>query len=59
MEEKKIIPGEKKVELNDEQLDQVAGGIFIQPEGALTCSKCGKNFGNSLDRQNHEITCRG
>ena len=44
MEEKKIIPGEKKVELNDEQLDQVAGG---------------KNFGNSLDRQRHEITCRG
>ena len=32
---------EKKGELNDEQLDHVVGGLFIQT-GSVTCPKCGK-----------------
>ena len=38
MEAKEIVLNEKKVELNDEQLDNVAGGIFIQGV-SRACSK--------------------
>lgn len=58
MEEKKIIPNGKKVELNDEQLVNVVGGLFIQI-GSVTCSKCGKMFPNSAERECHEKTCKG
>ena len=58
MEEKKIIPNGKKVELNDEQLVNVVGGLFIQI-GSVTCSKCGKMFPNSAEREYHEKTCKG
>ena len=54
----KIVPDEKKVELNDEQLESVAGGLFIQT-GSVTCSKCGKMFANSAERERHEKTCNG
>ena len=57
MEEKKIIPNGKKVELNDEQLVNVVGGLFIQT-GSVTCSKCGKMFPNSAEREYHEKTCK-
>ena len=49
---------EKKVELTDEQLDNVAGGLFIQT-GSVTCSKCGKMFPNPAEREGHEKTCKG
>lgn len=58
MEEKKIIPNGKKVELNDEQLVNVVGGLFIQT-GSVTCSKGGKMFPNSAEREYHEKTCKG
>jgi len=58
MEEKKIVVGGKKVELNDEQLDNVSGGLFIQT-GSVTCSKCGKMFPNSAERERHEKTRNG
>ena len=58
MEEKKIIPNGKKVELNDEQLVNVVGGLFIQT-GSVTCFKCGKRFPNSAEREYHEKTCKG
>lgn len=58
MEKKKIIPNGKKVELNDEQLVNVVGGLFIQT-GSVTCSKCGKMFPNSAEREYHEKTCKG
>lgn len=58
MEEKKIIPEEKNAELNDEQLDRVTGGLFIQT-GSVTCSKCGKMFSNSEEHKTHEKTCKG
>lgn len=58
MEKKKIIPNGKKVELNDEQLVNVIGGLFIQT-GSVTCSKCGKMFPNSAEREYHEKTCKG
>ena len=54
-EEKKIIPNEKKAE---EQLDNVAGGIFIQT-GSVTCSRCGKMFPNPAERERHEKNCKG
>ena len=34
---------EMKIELNDEQPDNVSGGLFVQT-GSVTCSKCGKRF---------------
>ena len=43
MEEKKLIPEEKKAELKIEQLDHVAGGLFIQTS-SVTCSTCGKTL---------------
>ena len=58
MDENRIIPGEKNDELNDEQLDGVAGGLFIQT-GSVTCSKCGKMFPNSAEHESHERICRG
>ena len=56
---KKIVLNEKKVELDDEYLDKVTGGIFIQPEREWTCIKCGKNFDNAEDRRLHERICKG
>jgi len=53
------IPNDEKVELSDEQLDEVAGGLFIQPDGEWTCSKCGKEFNSYDERMRHEVTCRG
>lgn len=58
MEENKIIPEEKNAELNDEQLNSVAGGLLIQT-GSVTCPKCGKMFLNSAERESHERICRG
>ena len=58
MDEKKLIPEEKKVELKIEQLDHVAGGLFI-PTSSVTCSKCGKMFPNPAERERHEKTCNG
>ena len=58
MDEKKIVPDEKKAELNDEQLENVVGGLFIQT-GSVTCSKCGKVFPNGAERERHEKTCNG
>lgn len=49
---------EKKVELTDEQLDNVAGGLFIQT-GSVTCSKCGKMFPDSTEREWHEKNSKG
>lgn len=58
MVEKKIIPNGKKVELNDEQLVNVIGGLFIQ-NGSVTCSKCGKMFPDSTEREYHEKNSKG
>jgi len=58
MDEKKIVAGEKKAELSDEQLDKVVGGLFIQT-GSVTCSKCGRIFGNFEEHRIHEGTCKG
>ena len=58
MEEKKIIPNGKTVELNDEQLVNVVGGLFIQT-GSVTCSKCGKMFPNRAEREQREKNCKG
>lgn len=58
MVEKKIIPNGKKVELNDEQLVNAIGGLFIQT-GSVTCSKCGKMFPNSAEREWHEKNSKG
>lgn len=58
MEEKKNVPNESKVELSDEQLNNVSGGLFIQT-GSVTCSKCGKVFPNSAERERHEKNCKG
>ena len=58
MEEKMIVPDEKEVELNDEQLDNVASGLFVQT-GSVTWSKCGKIFANSAERERHEKNCKG
>lgn len=58
-EEKKLIPNEEKVELSDERLDNVTGGLLIQPDGEWTCSKCGKEFNSYDERMRHEVTCRG
>ena len=33
MQDKKIVSNEQNAELNDEQLDKVAGGIFIRSDG--------------------------
>ena len=49
---------EKKVELTDEQLDHVVGGLFIQTD-SVTCSKCGKMFPSPAERERHEKTCKG
>lgn len=58
MKDKKIVPNENEVELNDEQLDSVSGGLFIQGV-SLTCSKCGKKFSSNGERETHEKTCKG
>lgn len=57
-EEKKLIPNEERVELSDEQQNNVTGGLFIQT-GSVTCSKCGKMFLNSAERERHDKTCNG
>lgn len=49
---------EKKVELTDEQLDHVAGGLFIQTN-SVTCPKCGKMFSSPAERERYEKTCKG
>lgn len=43
------------MELNDEQLDNVAGGLFVQT-GSVTC---GKMFANPAERGRHEKNCKG
>ena len=58
MEEKKIISNEQNAELSDGQLGSIAGSLFVQT-GSVTCSKCGKMFANSAERERHEKNCKG
>ena len=58
MEEKKIIPNAKKVEMSGEQLDNVAGGLFGQ-NCSVTCSKCGIMLPDSTEREWHEKNSKG
>ena len=46
---------EKKGELNDEQLDNVDGGLFVLSGSVI----CGGMFPNSAERERYEKICKG